>query len=69
MLARGLLRLDGLVHLHFHDWELVDRRRALALQALLRALRLRRSPLAIDALADFAANAPEIAWPGATIGA
>ena len=69
MLARGLLRLEGLVHLHFHDWELVDRRRAFALQALLRALRLRRRPLAIEALADLAANAPEIAWSGATIGA
>jgi len=69
MLARGVFRLDGLVHLHFHDWELVDRRRAFALQALLRALRLRRRPLAIEALADLAANAPEIAWSGATIGA
>jgi hypothetical protein len=68
MLARGLLRLDGLVHLHFHDWELVDRRRALALQVVLRALRLRRRPLGMDALADLAANAPEIAWPGGTIG-
>ena len=28
MLARGLHRLPALVHLHFHDWELVDRRRA-----------------------------------------
>jgi hypothetical protein len=72
MLARGLPRLEGLVHVHFHDWELVDRRRAFALRALLPALRLRRRPLAIDALADLAANAPEIAWPGdrpSTIGA
>ena len=69
MLARGLARLDGLVHLHFHDWELVDRRRALAIRALLRALRLRRRPLALAELADLAAGAEEIAWPGATIGA
>jgi hypothetical protein len=69
MLGRDLLRVRGLVHVHFHDWELVDRRRALALQVLLRALRLRRRPLAIDALAELAANAPEIAWPGARIGA
>jgi hypothetical protein len=69
MLGRGLLPLDGLVHLHFHDWELVDRRRALALHVLLRALRLRRKPLRIDALADLAANAPEIGWPGVTIAA
>ena len=35
----------GPVHLHFHDWELVDPRRSLALHALLRVLRLRRRPL------------------------
>jgi hypothetical protein len=53
------------VHLHFHDWELVDRRRALALQAVLRVLRLRRKPLGIDRLTELAANAPEIAWRSA----
>jgi hypothetical protein len=69
MLARRLLGLNGFVHLHFHDWELVDRRRSLALHAVLRALRLRRRPLGIDALANLAANAPEIDWSEATIGA
>jgi hypothetical protein len=68
MLGRDLLRLRGFVHLHFHDWELVDPRRALALRVLLRALRLRRKPLGIDALTDLAANAPEIEWHEATIG-
>jgi len=63
MLGRDLLRLHGFVHLHFHDWELVDRRRALALHTVLRALRLRRKPLTIDQLTDRAANAPEIDWP------
>ncbi|MFL5929565.1 MAG: hypothetical protein ACJ77E_21755 [Gaiellaceae bacterium] len=67
MLARAFARLDGLVHLHFHDWELVDRRRALAVSALLRALRLRRRPLALAQLAELAAGAEEIAWSGATI--
>ncbi|HZT15358.1 MAG TPA: hypothetical protein VFA19_05370 [Gaiellaceae bacterium] len=72
MLARGLLRLHGLVHVHFHDWELADRRRALALSALLRALALRRRPLALDELARRAAGAPGRPWPapdpqGATI--
>jgi len=67
MLARGLARLDGFVHLHFHDWELVDRRRALALSALLRVLRLRRRPVALAELAQLAAGAEEVAWPGATI--
>jgi hypothetical protein len=58
MLARGLFTLNGLVHLHFHDWELVDRRRSAALHALLYALRARRAPLAIDELALRAADAP-----------
>jgi len=31
MLARGQHRLPALVHLHFHDWELLDRRRAAAI--------------------------------------
>ena len=62
-LARGVLRLDGLVHVHFHDWELADRRRALALEVVLRALRLRRRPLAVDELARLAAEAPEVPWP------
>jgi hypothetical protein len=67
MLGRDLLRLRGFVHVHFHDWELVDRRRALALHAILRALRLRRKPLRIDQLANLAANAPEVDWREATI--
>jgi hypothetical protein len=67
MLGRDLLRLRGFVHVHFHDWELVDRPRALALHAILRALRLRRRPLRIDQLANLAANAPEVGWPEATI--
>lgn len=58
MLARGLARLDGLVHVHFHDWELVDRKRAFALHALLYALRARRTPLAVDDLARRAVDAP-----------
>jgi hypothetical protein len=63
MLARGVLRLRGLVHVHFHDWELVDRRRALALELLLRALRLRRTPLTVAELARKAADCPEVPWP------
>ena len=62
-LARGLVRLRGLVHVHFHDWELTDRKRALALEAALFALRLRRRPLTVDELAAQAAEAPEVAWP------
>jgi hypothetical protein len=63
MLGRGLLSVRGLVHVHFHDWELVDRRRAATLVALLYALRARRSPLTVDELARRAADAPR-----ATIG-
>ncbi len=62
MLGRGLLRLRGPVHVHFHDWELADRRRAAALEGLLRLLRLRRQPLALDELARRAAAAPTRAW-------
>jgi hypothetical protein len=67
MLGRGLLRLSGLVHVHFHDWELADRRRAPAIGALLRVLGLLRHPLSVDELAHRAANAAEIAWAEATI--
>jgi hypothetical protein len=67
MLARGMLRLRGLVHVHFHDWELLDRRRALALEGLLWALRARRRPLALDELAERASAAPFFDWPAATI--
>jgi len=67
MLARGLLRLHGPVHVHFHDWELLDRRRAAALEALLGALRLRRRPLDLDELAARSADAPVLGWREATI--
>jgi hypothetical protein len=67
MLARGALRLPSLVHLHFHDWELVDRRRAAALDLLLRLVGARRRALTIDELAERASAAPELAWDGSTI--
>jgi hypothetical protein len=64
MLGRDLLRprLRGAVHLHFHDWELLDRGRALALDALLRLLRRRREPASAEELAGRAALAPELGW-------
>jgi len=68
MVARSLHRLPALVHLHFHDWELVHRKRALALEGLLRLLSLRHRPLRIDQLAERALTAPELAWEAATIG-
>jgi hypothetical protein len=64
MLARGLIALRGPVHVHFHDWELVDRRRALALEVVLRALRLRRRPIDLDELAARTAEAPLLDLPG-----
>jgi len=63
MLGRSVHRLGGLVHVHFHDWELVVRKRALALRAVLLALRMRRRPLRIDELAARCAAAPEVDWP------
>lgn len=67
MLGRALLRLPGLVHVHFHDWELVDRRRSAAVDALLRLLRLRRRPLDVAHLAEHASGAPEVRFDTATI--
>lgn len=58
MLARGVVRLPRAVHVHFHDWELVDRRRAAAIEVLLRVLGARRSALTVDELAVRASGAP-----------
>ena len=59
--ARGLLRPGtGSPHLYFHDTDLLDRRRRLALLATLGALRRRRLVLDLDRLADeVAPTAPE----------
>jgi hypothetical protein len=64
MLARSVVRAlpPTAVHVHFHDWELADRRRTAAIESLLRALRVRRKPLSVDALADRAADAREVSW-------
>jgi hypothetical protein len=67
MLGRSL-RLPRLVHVHFHDWELIDRRRALAVDALLRLLGLRRRAVDVAELARRAAPGAEISWQTATIG-
>ena len=67
MLARGLARLPAAVHVHFHDWELADRRRALAIGALLAVLGRLRPPLSVAELADAAAGAPEAGFDRATI--
>lgn len=67
MLARGLASLRGPVHVHFHDWELLDRRRAIALDVVLRILRLRRRSIDVDELARHAADAPLFDWPTARI--
>jgi hypothetical protein len=42
--------LPPVVHLHFHDYELLDLRRALALRLLLTLLARRRAPLGLDSL-------------------
>jgi hypothetical protein len=56
MLVRGLaLPLPPIVHVHFHDWDLLDRRRAAALEIALRILRLRRRPLDLAQAAEVAA--------------
>lgn len=57
MLARGLLGLPPVVHVHFHDWELVDPRRAFAVRRLLAVLGRLRSPLTVAELAERSAGA------------
>jgi len=52
MLVRALARpLPRVVHVHFHDWELVNRRFARALEIALRILRTRRRLIGLDQLA------------------
>ena len=48
--------LPRIVHVHFHDWDLVDRRRGVALAVALRLLRLRRRPLDLAQAAELAAR-------------
>ncbi|TMK95016.1 MAG: hypothetical protein E6G42_03585 [Actinobacteria bacterium] len=50
MLARALPRTlaEPLVHVYFHDSDLLDRRRSLALRMALRLLALRRTPSDLD---------------------
>lgn len=67
MLARGLARLPGLVHVHFHDWELADGRRATAIDLLLRVLGRLRTPLTVAELAERSAGAPETTFNRDTI--
>jgi hypothetical protein len=50
--ARALPRsLPPVVHVHFHDYELLDRRRTLALRTTLALLARRRRPIDLDELA------------------
>ena len=49
------------VHIHIHDWELLDRRRRAALHAVLRVLAVTHRPLPLEAvIAEFADAAPEV---------
>jgi hypothetical protein len=49
--ARSLLRrLPRVVHVHFHDYELLDRRRTVLFAWVLRALARRRKPVALSDL-------------------
>ena len=65
-LARGLVSrgpLPGVVHLYFHDTDLVERRRQGLLQIVLRGLAWRAQPSDLDTLAEsLAEDAPGRAW-------
>jgi hypothetical protein len=67
LLVRALpRRLDApLVHVYFHDTDLLDRRRSLALRAALRLLALRRTPSDLDAMAA-AGAIPEVPFSAAS---
>jgi hypothetical protein len=67
MLVRGLARLPAAVHVHFHDWELADRRRALAIHGLLALLGRLRRPVSVAELAEGSSGAPEHVFEGDTI--
>lgn len=58
-LATGLLRpLPPVVHIHFHDYELLEPRRALALEVTLALLARRRRAVGLGALE----SGREVAW-------
>lgn len=64
-LARALLRraLPGVVHVYFHDTDLLDRRRRMLLGALLQLLARVAEPTHLDALpGTCAGETPEITW-------
>ncbi|MFO7573151.1 MAG: hypothetical protein R6W48_11225 [Gaiellaceae bacterium] len=64
-LARALVRgeLPEIVHVYFHDTDLLDRRRRALLSLLLRVLARRAQPVHLDALAQrVGGSAPEISW-------
>jgi hypothetical protein len=66
-LARALATVagpEGLVHVYFHDTDLLDRRRRLAVSAVLRLLRARRRPADATTLAR-AAPGPLSPWEAA----
>lgn len=62
-LARALPRsLPDVVHVYFHDTDLVHRRRRVALRAALALLARRSEATDLDALGASLADAPEVAW-------
>lgn len=67
MLVRGVLRRlePPLVHAYFHDTDLLDRGRRLALAAALRGLARRRTPARLDELAELSADAEELPFGSA----
>jgi hypothetical protein len=70
MILRALpRRLDQpLVHVYFHDTDLLDARRALAVRSAIRLLALRRRRSTLEAAARAAADAPELPFEDALRG-
>jgi hypothetical protein len=64
-LARALLSraaLPKVVHVYFHDTDLLDRRRRLVLNVALRGLARRAQVTDLGRVADFLGDVPEMAW-------
>ncbi len=64
--GRALIRrrsLPGVVHVYFHDTDLLDRRRSALLRVLLPLLARRAQPTDLDALAgEILEDAPVVTW-------
>ena len=60
--SSGRGRCRAVVHVYFHDTDLADRRRRIALRTLLVLLARVAEPTDLERLADVTGTAPEVPW-------